>query len=223
MTEKMLTVFKRDAIPIAYSEPEKRGTYEELLLKLKEVQEKHDAANSSDLGEAIDALSVVIAFLNANLDVLENRLTLPLGGLLRALVDASNGGKPPMLYDVKHEGGRPIREDEAAERAQCLIMYQELCEAGVENSAEYLAGELKAAGIEDTSEKKKPEVESKPITAEKLESWRSDFFHNESIKGLNEAYVYLRARMKERERSMSPDQAKSFVKGLIFSLHINSF
>ena len=219
MTEKALTVFKRHAVPINYSEPERRGSYEELLLKLKAVQELPDAADNNDLHEAIEALSVVIAFLTANHDVHQNRLALPLEKLFLALCDVLNGGKPAML-DVR-KAGKPRRDTEAVKRAELIIMLEMLRDARVEKPAAWLAANLKAAGVEDTSEekgeRKEDRIKGKTITPAKLERWRSEIY-GKSLKGTDEAYECLLRRDKKWGKRLSPGHAKFIVRNRIWSL-----
>jgi hypothetical protein len=223
MTEKTLPALKRDAMPINYSEPERRGSYEELLLKLKAVQEWREAGGGSDLDAAFADLSVVICFLKADHDVRETRAALPLEKLLLALADASKGGKPSMLYDVVRKAGPPVRPTEAVKRAQIIIMFEMLCDAGVEKPAEWLAAKLKAFGVEDANAKRdKDGIKRKTITPAKLERWRSEL-SGKSPEGSDEAYEYLRGRDKKRGERLSPAHAKSIVVGRLLSLLASGF
>ena len=115
-----------------------------------------------------------------------------------------------------------MRATEAVKRGQLIRMLEMLRDSGVQKPAEWLAGELKAAGIEDTSAEKKPfGIKSKTITPAKLERWRSER-NGKSLAGSDRAYNYLRRREKKRER-LSPNQAKFIVSNRIWSLLATGF
>jgi hypothetical protein len=221
---KTPTLLKPHTVPINYSETSKRGSYEELLSKLMLIKKLDHAPEHNNLHEAIEALSVLIEFLNANPDARENRLAQPLQKLFLALCDLLKGSKPAML-DVS-KGGRPTRDTEAVKRASLIRMLDTLCEARIQKPSEWLARELKKTGVEDTSEekgKKRGESEtSTPITAKKLERWKSELYCK-SLKGTDRAYDAMLARDRSFGKSMSPEQAKSLVRNRIRSLLASGF
>jgi hypothetical protein len=171
------------------------------------------------LNAAFQAVRSVVLFLNSDPSCRKIGLTRELAILVWALNDASQGAKPPLFFNrAKIASGPPTRLAESVLRAQVVLMFRMLLNAGITEleASRWLAAELKDLGVMHKKTIRQPDGQL--IKPRQIVRWSSEV-RGQSLSGSDEAYLRLeRDELRRHDWPTQPNQARRRVRGLLHSL-----
>ncbi len=192
--------------------------YTELVNVLAAIKQKR---TQDELDACILALKAIWEYLERDPISRKFGFTRPIALTINALVDRRNGGNPPLLFKAQPKSGHPISLSEAALRAQVILMFEMLTEAGVspEEASRWLSKKLRNARIMQKKTLANPQGEQ--IEAHQIRRWRGEK-GGKSLKGTDASYAVLASKKRDRWPG-SRKEAEARVQAMIHVLWTNGF
>lgn len=191
--------------------------YLKLTNSLFAIEKFLQSGHIDQLEAGIDALFSVLTYLNSNPVAVRLGLTRPLASIGIALRDVSRGAKPAIIFDRRPKGsaGAPTHTSRAALRAQVILLFKVLANAGTVpvDASKWLGAELKQAGVLD---------KGKPIAPGEIVRWSREL-GGKSLSGSDRVYRRLKAGQDRRGWPEDPRQARVRVRKLVRALKAAGF
>jgi hypothetical protein len=219
-SENLLTDARCNGCLPDWGKPPSLNHYTKLMNSLFAVEVGVRNQIFDPLNAAFRAVRAVVLFLNSDPTCRKFGLTKELAIIVWALNDASQGAKPPLFFHRGKitDGGAPTRLAESVLRAQVILMFRTLLNAGITEleASRWLAAELKDLGVMHKKTIGRPD--GQPIKPRQIVRWISEV-GGQSLSGSDEAYLRLEGdELRRHDWQTQPNQARHRVRSLLHSL-----
>ena len=210
--------------------PPDAAKYAALIEQLSEIERRASSFELDALTSSYEALSSVIAFLNADAQIVEREATRSLGRLGFALHDRMQGAEPRLLFetpDRKGAKGTPSYTSAVVFRALVISAFLSLRVGGLskEEASSWLAGELKKSRINQPN--------GRAVDARTIVRWHaelggkslkgSDWFLRDFLQGALPALQEAGYQDTQPNSPLDAPTAKAAAKGLVKLLRVAGF